>query len=132
MIVKEEQKREAIELVNSAIDGDWLICNLQVFWDEEPIDDVVIESFGEMNIERRCRYQYKTFGLQYAIPRDTKDIRAYLKAHLADIRAYVLAQVKADNQLVRKIPQTILDEWKAADTVPELKAVLGKILKRLL
>lgn len=134
-ISKETVKREPLQLINSEVDGYQIICNLRVFWDEEPIDEKVVMNAGptgsETAIEHHYRYQYSTLDFQYAIP-IVPDIRAYLKAHLADIRAYVQAQVTAENHLVRKIPQTILDEWKAADTVAELKTVLVKILRKLL
>ncbi len=132
---KEITKRKPVQLINSELDGDQIICNLRAFWDEEPIDEKETIDIGpsdaSMTIEQHYKYQYKTLDFQYAIP-VVPDIRAYLKAHLADIRAYVQVQVTADNCLVKKIPQTILDEWKAASTVPELKAVLQKILRKIL
>jgi len=132
---KEMTKREPLQLINSEVDGNQIICNLRAFWDEEPIDEKEILSIGptdsEMTIEQHYIYQYKTLDFQYAIP-VVPDIKAYLKANLAEIRAYVQAQVTADNHLVRKIPQNILNEWKAAGTVLELKAVLQKILRKII
>jgi hypothetical protein len=130
-ITKEESKRQPLQLVNSEIDGDRIVCNLRAFLGEKGIDEKGKLAFGDtdMAMEVAYKYEYQTIDFKYSIP-VVQDRRAYLKENEVAILAY--AQAQADNPLATKLPQDDLAELDKAKTVPELAAVMKKMLNKLL
>jgi len=130
-ISKQESKRQPLQLVNSEVDGDRIVCNLRAYLGEKGIDEKGKLSLGDTDVamEVAYKYEYQTVDFKYSIP-IVDDRRAYLKEHEKDILAYAVAQ--ADSSLVAKIPQDTLTELDKAKTVPELAAVIKKVLNKIL
>jgi len=122
---KETTKRKQLELVNSQVEEDHIDCYLQAFWDEEEIDEL---EDSEME-PTHYLYQYKTLKFHYAVPLGV-DIRTYLKDNLNAVRQYV--QACLNEPLAKRLNQQIIQEWKDATTVTELKAVLRQVLGKLM
>ena len=122
---KETTKRKQLELINSQIEEDHINCYLQAFWDEEEIDEW--EDDGTEPIH--YIYQYKTLKFHYAVPLGV-DIRTYLKDNLNAVKQYV--QSCLNEPLAKRLNQQIIQEWKDASTVPQLKTVLRKVLGKLM